>query len=539
MNKLIVIVLLFIGIHSVYGQHIPLNNDYMEPIEAAILKKSPETHTAIKPYSYFEVNELRDSIIAEKKFKKEIDQKFKRWLFNAAFNDNFLQLDDKKGKFSLILNPIVDFRSGSSSDLDGLPYVNTRGIQIKGRIGKNVAFYSDFHENQARFPRYVNEIIEENLVVPGQGFPKDFDSQLNDNTDALDFAYVNGNVTIKANEFFTLEGGTGKNFIGDGYRSVIFSDNTFNYPYFKLNTSVWRIKYVNIYSQMMDVKGTNYNNSTFEKKHISSHYLSINATKNFNIGLFESVVYQDSTGTLDPGFFNPIIFYRPIEFSIGSRSGNVIMGLTMSYKIKQKMMFYGQIMIDEFNFGELLANEGWWANKYAFQLGFKSYDTFIQGLKVQTELNYARPYTYSHQTSGRSYSHYRQSLAHPLGANFIESVNIASYQKGRWYGRIELMYALQGLDTLGSNVGTNVLLPYNTRDGDFGHETLQGIKATTTYADLRVGYVVNPTMNLRLELGASIRRFKPEIETEELQPLNTTYIHFGLTTALNNKYYDF
>ncbi len=521
------------------AQNIPLNNDFLQPLEAAILKKAPQTHTAIKPYRYFELRELRDSIINEKKFKKEIDKKFSRWLFNAFFNDDFLRLDDKKkGKYSLILNPTIGIRLGTSSDLDNLPFTNTRGIQIKGRIGDNLAFYSDFHENQARFPRYVNEFVEENLVVPGQGFPKDFDSQLTDES-AYDFAFVNGNVTIRANEFFTLEGGTGKHFIGDGYRSVIYSDTPFNYPYLKLNTSVWRINYTNIYAQMIDLDGTEYGDSRFTKKHVSSHYLSINATKNLNIGLFESIVYQDSTGTLDPGFFNPIIFYRPIEFSIGSRSGNVIMGLTMSYRIKQKMMVYGQLMIDEFLFSELFAGDGWWANKYAFQLGFKSYDTFIPGLKVQTEFNYARPYTYSHRTSGRSFSHYGQPLAHPLGANFIESVNILSYQKGRWFGKVELMYAIQGLDTLSSNVGADVLLSYDTRDNDYGNKTLQGIRSTTFLTDVRLGYVINPTTNLRVELGATLRNFKPEIQTDGLQSLKTTYIHFGLITALNNKYYDF
>jgi hypothetical protein len=44
---------------------------------------------------------------------------------------------------------------------------------------------------------------------------------------------------------FDLQLGYGKNFIGDGYRSLLTTDGP--YPYFKLNTTFWKIKYTNTY----------------------------------------------------------------------------------------------------------------------------------------------------------------------------------------------------------------------------------------------------------------------------------------------------
>ena len=47
-----------------------------------------------------------------------------------------------------------------------------------------------------------------------------------------------GRVTYDANKFFDLELGKGKHFFGDGYRSLLLSDNAVNYPYFTISTQI-------------------------------------------------------------------------------------------------------------------------------------------------------------------------------------------------------------------------------------------------------------------------------------------------------------
>ena len=90
---------------------------------------------------------------------------------------------------------------------------------------------------------------------------------------------------------------------------------------------------------------------------------------------------------------------------------------------------YGQLLLDEFKLSEVRAGDGWWGNKFGFQLGGKYIDAFnIKNLDLQLEHNRVRPFTYSHGDSVANYTHYNMPLAHPLGANFQEVIGIARYQ---------------------------------------------------------------------------------------------------------------
>jgi hypothetical protein len=90
----------------------------------------------------------------------------------------------------------------------------------------------------------------------------------------------------------------------------------------------------------------------------------------------------------------------------------------------KRFQLYGQLMLDEFVFSELVTNnQGWWANKYGIQAGLKYIDAFgIDHLDLQAEYNQVRPYTYTHRDSSAYYAHYDTPLAHPLGANFKELI---------------------------------------------------------------------------------------------------------------------
>ena len=71
-----------------------------------------------------------------------------------------------------------------------------------------------------------------------------------------------------------MQFGTAKNFIGDGYRSLILSDNSFNYPFLKVNTTVGIFQYTNLYMQHMDLSSNPSQEFSYDKKYMSLHYLS-------------------------------------------------------------------------------------------------------------------------------------------------------------------------------------------------------------------------------------------------------------------------
>jgi hypothetical protein len=514
------------------GTQVPMSNSYTSYFEASLNRLSDTFFTDIKP---FMPQEAASGLDTSQHILAFSNNNFtEKWLGRKLFNEDLIAV---KGKgFAFFINPIVHFSFGTDNTwTTQKPFTNTRGIRLTGNITPKFYYETEFYENQALFPRYVHDFIQLRKVVPGAGNTKNFTTQEN-----YDFSYARGSIAYQPNKFFNFRLGNGKHFIGEGYRSLLLSDNAPSYPYFQIMTTFWKIRYVNTWSQMLDNTKLGYD-GTFARKYVSSHYLSYNINKRLNIGLFESITYSDSIGTrgLDVQYLNPIIFFRPVEYSLNSNEGNIVLGLNLKFKLTDKQSLYGQFILDEFNNQERKKAPGYWGLKYGYQLGLKSFHTFIPNLTVQTEYNWVRPYTYSHFTSISNYGHYGQALAHPLGSNFKESVTNIRYFYKRLFAEGRLMFATQGRDSVNKNYGGDIYLPGGTRPSDFGNSMLQGIKAKTLFTEFKTGFLVNPRTNLRLEVGVAIRRFTTEKIVGVLKNETTKYLSFGLKTDLNNVYYDF
>jgi hypothetical protein len=196
-----------------------------------------------------------------------------------------------------------------------------------------------------------------------------------------------------------------------------------------METNVWNIKYVNMWAQLSHVgfdEGDN-GDQDYTQKFLAVHYLSWNATKRFNISLYESISWLKAGKGFDWNYMNPIIFLRPVEWQNGS-ADNVLVGLSTKYKLSDNVSLYGQFVLDDLNFQELKKQEGYWGNKYGGQVGIKAFNLFkVYGLSAQAEFNVVRPFTYSHLDSTNGHGHMNQPLAHPLGANFQEAIGIVRY----------------------------------------------------------------------------------------------------------------
>ena len=135
---------------------------------------------------------------------------------------------------------------------------------------------------------------------------------------------------------------------------------------------------------------------------------------------YQKKVLRLNRRNFDVNYLNPIIFFRPIEYNIGS-SDNSFFGVNLKATIFKRHILYSQLILDEFLLEEIRNNNGWWANKYGFQFGYKSFDLFeLNGLGFQLEFNSVRPFTYSHLSSLQNYGNANHSLAHPLESNFRE-----------------------------------------------------------------------------------------------------------------------
>lgn len=463
----------------------------------------------------------------------------KNWFNRKAFQEHLVQVD--REDYALTLDPIVNLQLGAEQGEERYRFINTRGFHIEGRIGSQFSFYSTFQENQGRFADYLQNYSAIRRVIPGQSSST---RSFGDQNDALDYTLVSAEITYNPNRFFTFTAGQGRNFLGEGYRSVLLSDASFSYPFFRIQTSFWRFKYMNLWGQMNDLRrDAQVYSGVFAKKFFSAHYLSANITERWNISFFEAIMYGDTNQLqgLDVSFLNPVIFYRPVEFATGSRNGNALLGAASSYRFKKGLLAYTQFVLDEFNFAAIQAQEGSWLNKYAFQLGLKYHNAWgIEGLFQRLEYNMARPHTFQHREVLTNYAHYGSPLAHPWGANFHELIWQNIYQSGRWEGELQVNYGRIGNDVNGSNWGTDVYQSYETREQDLNNYTGQGDAANYYFAFLRGAYLVNPSSGLKLELGFRFRQYLPEggNGSGPMLKQRSGMLIFGLRTEMFNRYYD-
>ncbi|MBL3656767.1 hypothetical protein [Fulvivirga sediminis] len=538
---------------------VPLNSDYYHTVDRYEIlggELYPGFFTSWKGYERADVAKFVDSLKLEDH----------NWSKSDAFNLEYLSNDNweygdssnnisrkpilkhfyrsksdlyhvKEKDFDLHVNPVLYLLGGVESASSQRTYINTRGVEVRGMIDEKVGFYSFIGENQAIFPEYVMSDIRQNIVVPHEGFWKGYKDS------GVDFLTARGYITFNATKHINLQFGHDRFKVGNGYRSLILSDYAPGYLFLKMQTKVWKLNYTNLFTEMTaNVEG----NSTgltgsrnYDKKFMSLHHLSLNIGKKLNVGVFEAVVFSnaDSTGnnSYELKYLNPIIFYRAVEQQNGS-SDNVLLGADFKWFPVKKVSLYGQFVLDEFVLENFKSGSGWWGNKYSLQLGAEYVNALgIDNLDLQVETNIARPYIYSHDTDFGSYSHYQQSLAHPLGANFNEVVGILRYQPmGRLQVTAKLIRAEYGTDGEDQNWGGNILLKNQTREQNENNEIGQGVGTTLMYGSLALSYQFKH--NLFVDLTHIYRDLKSDQESLDE---NTNYTSLALRWNIPHRYHEF
>lgn len=526
-------ILLFMALNTVYAQHyyLPLNNEYNSRYDSSLYKVGVPFHTSVKPYIS---NEVAQAAVIDSLDAYQLKDRpfYKRWLGRKIFNEHLIQV--REDDYFLYGDINFELNVGQSEETNNSEstLINSRGIAVGGTFGRGFSFASSFVESQSTFSSYIDSSIRKTFVVPGGSRTKNFNNK-------FDYGTASGTIAYSLKKHFSFQFGHDKNFIGDGYRSLLLSDNSYNYPFLKINANFWKVKYMVLYALFQDGPYVSINDESFRRKYGTFHYLDVNIGKRLTVGILEGIIWRyDSLRAFDINYLNPVIFLRPVEFSIGSPD-NALMGLNVRYKINSRNSIYGQFLLDEFKIDEVRAGNGWWGNKQGVQLGWRSFSLLgIRNLNVNSEINYVRPYTYQHRSSRTSYAHYNQPLAHTLGANFYESVSTITYSWKRWHLLARAGYVKVGydIDSTGApvNYGNNVLLSYETRPSEYGNDILQGLETTILNGELRLWYLVNPASNMVLEAGTRYRTADNRNGTHE-----TVFIYFGFRTNLSNRYFDF
>ena len=497
---------------------------------------NPYSHSAVRPYLDLDMAD-KDRVI--EKNESEIPLREAYGYNRSAWQNHYHKkaIDDlhspRQTKAAFLLLPVYDLNVGYDLKSSKTIFTTTGGIILDADYKQKIGIEARFAAGTSSFPGYLDSVAKFSNVMPGWG-----DRAYETSPGKYSFQHFSGNLIWRPSKIFNLQVGRDKHFWGDGYRSLFLSDISAAMPYVKQTTTIWKLQYTSLITWMTDWTHSSGTVHEFRNKFGTFHYLSFNAAKWLNLGVFESVIWQgwspERHRGFDPNYLNPLIFFRPVEYSLGS-SDNAMLGAALKIRFNANNYFYSQILLDEFYLKEVLARNGWWANKQGYQFGYKCFNFGeVKNLFMQTELNIVRPYTYSHGATAQNYSNAGMPLAHPLGANFAELIGILSYSYKGLTVTGKLVGARYGLDTSGTDYGQNIFISYQNRTKiagqptiDYNHRLFDGVGTNIFYAEFRASYRFKTAFPLRIELLAAARG-----ENNLLRQKKSSYVQIGLSLPL-------
>lgn len=454
-------------------------------------------HTAVKPYISSPID--GNPIIEE-------SDSSQNWFIRKIFKEHLVEVKKEDHSFYLDFMPdmLIGKQFGSvSKNL----WTNTRGMQLGLSIKDKFTLYTNFFENQAIPASYIYQMANTNKAVPGQGTYKYYQK------DGLDWMNATANMTYALNPALQLSLAYDKIHIGEGYRSMLLSDNSFNFSHAKVSGEFGKLQYNSIWAFMndrMNPKSEDIENPETKRlgdgvKYGAFQYIDYNFLENFSAGVFLSNIWTSLGETSD-------------------RKINSNYGLNLKYLPVKQLVLYGQLLADDADF-----------KRMGYQLGAKTFDLFaVSRLNLTLEYNQATPYTYQSSNNRVNYSNHGEALAHPRGANFKELVGIATYKWRRFDIYLQGLYSKYGQDpTNDANFGGNIFKQQMPENPSFS--TGQGQAVNLVYLESRLAYIINPKYNLRIELGMIRRQQK----IADLGNLNNSIISFGLRSSFRQFYTDY
>ena len=501
---------------------VPLNRFYTQEIERWVLRDSSAwVHTGFKPnfQSQLQVPKIhglvKDSMLIYSKLSGVLyKHHFAEWKIDDAW---------------LAIDPLFDFSVGDDfSDITGyrtrMKFINQRGAQVIGNLGKKVSFQTAFYETQVMAPLYLKEIADSNLIYPGFGRTKPYAER------GYDFAFAWSTIRYRPTDWFWAEIGNGKQFIGHGYRSLLWSDAMFSSPHidFGLQSRNGKWQYSSGYSALQSlsrVARTDVPEAMFKRKGAMRNYVSWHPNRWLELGLFECTIIPlyDSLGTHTPPIKNLI----PITgVNLVQRKSNTllhhVLGLNWKIILPRRMECYGQLALDDLD-----------AARTSWQLGWLAMDFLLPKLDLQVEWNRVASFFNSHENLLSSYSHVNQPLGHPMGGGGNEWLAIANYQRKRWFAQVKVNFIYQ-------TTGPGSDWRSNPNESTWQTFDLVAIPNRQIFqVDAEAGYLFNTSTNFRIGMGYTHRTQQLIASYLTDQPQRTDYLFAFIRTNLFNRYADF
>lgn len=513
-NLLLYLILLLSTIGRAQQNLLPIQSFYKDQLLSN--KAGVVNNGGFYPISEADYNLIKAINDSTKQYYDLTQILFKQHLFEIRGQDFFIEI-----------SPIIDFSIGKdlNDTNDRTLFQNTRGALVNVDLFKNFSFSTALFENQSRFSNYENRRYigvgelypkapngyqnnAKNAVVPGAARTKPFKE------DGFDYAYAIGHLSYLPHKNLRISAGNNQQFIGDGHRSILLSDNSVGSPYFKIDWSIHhKFKITYLRARMLNLLRRSASSSAevyYESKGYAVNYFSYLPTDKISISLFEGSIWNRGD-SLTSKFSNPLIYNPiPILSSLildGQNEVSTILGLNASTTIGLKNRVYSQVAIHDMN-----------ANLIATQIGYRGYDFFgLDDFLLHVEWNHL-PYGFYNNINPRmNYVNYNLPLGHVKGDGFDEILVRINYMYKRFY--LEQSSSIYFLNEFNETS----LLPIT--------QELATSSGTIVNSRTELGYRFNKKMNLTIYGALQYR-------SERIYTDNAL-VYLGLRTAIINHYNDF
>lgn len=432
------------------------------------------------------------------------------------------------------VDPLLQVGGGKENGDPSYLLTNRRGVAIQGAIDQKVWFYTDIVEQQMRFPQYVTDYIVRAGAVPGAGFYKAYNSAVLTIKNGYDYNIATAAIGFNAGRHWQFQFGHGREFIGNGYRSMLLSDFGNNYLYLK--TQYHRGKWLYQYLLMEQSPWSANRNpgpgdDLLEKKHAAVSYLSFRPNRRWTIGVAGGQMFNNSDA------FHWLYLDPVSGYGLYQPQSEGWAGATTTLDPVRGVRMYAQWLIN--GRSQRWNTSGWWGNRRAWQAGVKYFNAFgIPRLDVQGEWNQATPYMYAAANPTNSWTHYRHPLAHPYGAGFKEGIVLLNYRPfNRWQcnARYISAHRTASPNAIGS-FGNDPLVSTDIRPADTGHQTVQGDSYRSELLGIDVSFRL--FHQCYVEAGILSRQIKPD-RASSILSASSRIVQAGVRWNLPTQRYDF
>ncbi|MFT5777119.1 MAG: hypothetical protein ACI837_000050 [Crocinitomicaceae bacterium] len=511
-----IVTLLLLTNHSMAQQNwLPLNSFYKDQLLSNKLSE-PYNQGSFYPVNEADYNLMPKIIDSTKRYYDATYILYQKHLFEINAKDVYITI-------SAAANISYGKDFGDTTERNLLH--NMRGVHVEGDFFKTFSFATTFYENQARFSPYETNYYmsvgeqyptsdttysTQNAVIPGAGRTKPFKD------DGFDFAYATGYFVYSPVKTVRIAAGNNPQFIGDGHRSLLLSDNSYSAPYIRLdwnisdhfNFSYLRSRQINLLRRSVSSSAEVY----YESKGYSVNYFTYKPTNKSSISLFEGSVWNRGNDTVShfshPLYFNPIPVLSGLILKDQDEVASLL-GLNMNFQIAKKHRAYGQLAMNDFN-----------TSKIAYQIGYRGYDFFgLNDFTLQLEYNGVPRGVYEVSNRRLNYSHYNLPVAHSKGSGFSELILRTNYEHKHLYAELSSVFYLTKDYVENGHLSVSDLEP--------------GTDNTIFYQSVEVGYRFNRKMNLVTFISWRYRT------TTEPMTQTANIIQAGFKTSLTNHYNDF